>query len=103
MRARTSAFLIAGNSITGRTVAFMATRSTESPSSGIGGPPRTSVFIGALTPTSTFWMVPADESTCVSSHSRTSGATVIGQMRLKADIDIGVPAKPSASRGSAPL
>ena len=70
----------------------------ERPSSGIGGPLRGRLRTGELTPTSMRWSVPRSIRSIT--HSRTSGTIRTGQIRFSAEADIGVPAKPSWSRGS---
>ena len=71
---------------------------TARPSSGIGGPLRDRLRTGELTPTSMRWSVPFSIRSIT--HSRTSGTIRTGHIRLSADADIGVPAKPSWRRAS---
>ena len=89
---------IAGISSTGRIIAPVATMLTASPSSGIGGPRRDRFLNGELTAISMRWMAPRAIRSIT--HSRSSGTIRIGHMRFKAPTDIGVPVKPSVSRGS---
>jgi len=87
-----------GSSSTGCRVTPLATILTARPSSGIGGPRRDRFLTGELTPTSMRCSEP--RSTRSITHSRTSGTIRIGHIRFSAEAVIGVPAKPSVSRGS---
>lgn len=71
---------------------------TKRPSSGIGGPRRDRFFIGELIAISMVWIEPARILSFT--HSRSSGTISAGHIRFSADTDIGVPARPSVSRGS---
>ena len=77
----------------------LVTRSTDSPSSGTGGPPGLSVDNGALVAMTTRSTVPP--VTCSTTQARSRGADHSGHSRLNADTVMRVPAMPSASRGSA--
>jgi hypothetical protein len=99
MRTRRPASVTAGKPSTGRSFTLLAMKLMDRPSSGIGGPPRASVCVGALMATSARCSVPP--STRSSTHSRTSGLMITGHMRLSSEAVIGVPAKPAVSRGSA--
>ena len=84
----------------GRNATPVETSSTDSPSSGTGGPEAFSVGKGALTAmmkrsTVPLWMWSMTQA-------RTLEATNTGQIRLMADADIRVPAMPAVRRGSAP-
>ncbi len=97
-RAFKSASCTTGMPSTGRTATPLATMLTDRPSSGMGGPLRGRFFVGELTPISMRWSVPRSIRSIT--HSRNSGTTSVGHIRLSAEADIGVPAKPSVSRGS---
>ena len=93
-----SASRIDGRPSTGRISAPWPTISTDSPSSGIGGPLALSVDIGALVAIISRSTVPP--TTCSSTQARTLGAPKNGQMLFMAATDMRVPATPIASRGS---
>ena len=93
-----SASCTTGMPSTGRTVD--AARHDVDRQAVIGNrrPLRGRLCIGELTPTSMRWSVPRSIRSIT--HSRNSGTTSVGHIRFSAEADIGVPAKPSVSRGS---